>query len=271
MVNVDKLNNVCIYVDEQKLELPEQSEIRCLPGTNQIEVRSFDDQVFRLSVSDHSKNNIQVAVPKGKKVQVVLADESRIVLRERSKLIFPLVFAPKERLVNLQGEAYMKISHHPERPFITATDQLKVSVLGTEFLVSAYPNRKNQSVLLVSGKVAVQPEGGEQVMMSPHQLFTYNATNNQTILERDIDPQKLIGWKENILMMNNQSMSDVLKQIESIYSVGLNYDSNELKSIILNGKLDLTVNLEQLLERLTKIAPINVSKEQKRIIITKTK
>ncbi|NCC09566.1 MAG: FecR family protein [Bacteroidia bacterium] len=272
MVDVDTLQAISLYLDDQKITLPEQAEIRCLPDGGQIEVRSSDNKLFSLaSAQKNRKSYVEVAVPAGRKVEVILPDQSHVMLRERTKLVFPLHFDAHERAVHLQGEAYLKVTHLPEKPFITVTDELNVAVLGTEFLVSAYPEQSEQSVLLLSGRVAVEPETGRRTVLRPNQRFTYNKKTAQSVLKSEVDPQPLIGWKEDVLLMKEESLSDVLKRIEAIYAVNFNYDWESLKEVTLNGKLDLTVTVDQLLERLSKIAPITVKKDKRIITIIRSK
>lgn len=272
MVDVDTLHAISLYLDDQKMTLPEQAEIRCSPDGGQIEVRSSNNHLFTLASAQKSrKSYVEVAVPAGRKVEVILPDQSHVMLRERTKLVFPLHFDVHKRTVYLQGEAYMQVTHLPEKPFITVTDELNVSVLGTEFLVSAYPEQSEQSVLLVSGSVAVDPETGTRTILVPNQRFTYNKQTAQSVLKSGVNPQPLIGWKEDVLLMKEESLSDVLKRIEAIYGVNFNYDWESLKEVTLNGKLDLTVTVDHLLDRLSKIAPITVKKDKRIITITRSK
>lgn len=265
LVNVDTLKQVSLFIDDQRLDLPKQSEIAVL--TNGVEVRPLDGETFKISSSETRQSYAQVAVPKGQKVKVTLSDGSRITLREESKLIFPLAFKANKRTVRLVGEAYMQIAHDDSKRFVTMTDKLNVSVLGTQFLVSAYPNRVDQSVLLVSGKVEVEPQKGRKVILKPNEQLIYSTQTQAMTLKRELDPMPLIGWKEDLMIIHEESLSQVLKHIEEIYKIDLTYDWTELEKIRINGKLDMSVPVDELFDRLSKIAPIKIVRKQNQIFI----
>jgi len=270
LVDADTLHSVCLYIGEQHIVLDEQVEVRCLPASNEVEIRTAGNASFRLSAPKQKETYLQIAVPSGKKAQVILADQSKITVRERSKLSFPLQLVRQERKVYLDGEAYMKIAHNPQKRFVANTKDIHVAVLGTEFLLSAYSGNTEQSVLLVSGRVEIEPSQGKRVVMSPNERYVFNKTTGKTSLTANVDPTEHICWKEDILKINNEPLNKVLKQIEAIYHTNLKYDWNELGEIQINGKLDVSIPIDELLERLSKIAPINIDKEQRKITSTKT-
>lgn len=269
MVNVDTLHHIRLYIEDQQIELDEQAEIHCLPATHQIEIRTLNNVSFRLSVPQQDETYLQVAVPAGKRAQIYLADQSKITLREQSKLIFPLQFAAHDRKVLLEGEAYMQIARDENRTFRTQTQAMEVSVLGTEFLVSAYANNEEQSVVLVSGCVEVQSVSGEKVTMAPNQKYAYHTATHRHTLDKDVNTAPIISWIEDLLVMKDEPLNNVLKQIEHLYRVNFNYDWNALDHIRINGKLDVSVPLDEVLKSLAKIAPIEIKRNQKIITITK--
>lgn len=270
LVDADTLHSVCLYIGEQHIELDEQVEIRCLPASNEVEIRTVGNASFRLSAPKQKETYLQIAVPSGKKAQVILADQSRITVRERSKLGFPLQLAQQERMVYLDGEAYMKIAHNPQKLFVANTKDIHVAVLGTEFLLSAYSRNTEQSVLLVSGRVEIEPSKGKKVVMSPNERYVLDKATGKTSLTAHVDPTEHICWKEDILRVDNEPLNNVLKKLEGIYHTNLKYDWNELGEIQINGKLDVSVPIDELLEGLSKIAPINIDKKQLKITSTKT-
>lgn len=265
LVDVDTLHQVCLYLGEQKVELGGQTEIHCLGASNQVEIRSANNMSFKLAAPVAKETYLQVAVPAGRKVEVILADNSRITVREQSKFGFPLHLSAEKRRVHLEGEAYMKVSRNIYKQFITETPSMDVTVLGTEFLVSAYPESEVQSVLLVSGKVEVKPAQGNKQVLVPNQRYILNTTTKKANLTSLVDPGPYLFWKENLLEVKDEPLSHVLKKIEAIYQTDFSYDWNELVKIRINGKLDVSVPLDELLDRLMKIAPINIDKEQRKI------
>ncbi|CUO72701.1 FecR domain-containing protein [Bacteroides uniformis] len=267
LVNVDTLRHISLYLGEQQVELDGQIEVRCLAATNQVEVKSVSGASFRLSATEQEETYLQLAVPAGIKAEVVLADGSRITVREQSKFSFPLCLAGEKRRVYLEGEAHMKIARNINKQFVTETRNMNVTVLGTEFLVSAYPKSSEQSVLLVSGKVEVEPLQGSRLVLSPNQRYVFNTTTQKSSLDSDVDPTLYTCWRENLLEIKDEPLGDVLKSIEAIYQTNFNYDWNELAQIRINGKLDVSVPLDELLDRLVRIAPIRLDGTRRKIIL----
>lgn len=267
LVDVDTLHHISLFLGEQQVVFDSQVEVRCVAETNQVEVKSINGTSFKLSVTEQEKGYLQLAVPVGAKADVILADKSRITVREQSKLCFPLHFAEEKRKVYLEGEAYLKVTPDANKRFVTETPNMNVGVLGTEFLISAYPKALEQSVLLISGKVEVESVRGSRHVLSPNQRYVFDSSTQKSSLNSDVDPTIYICWKENLLKIEDEPLSCVLKKLEDIYNTNFNYDWNELAKIHINGKLDISVPLDELLDRLTKIAPVKLDGTQRKVIL----
>lgn len=268
LVDIDTLHNICLYLGEQKVELGTQIEIHCLAASNQIELKSADNMSFKLAAPDQKETYLQVAVPANAKAEVILADQSRITVRELSKFSFPLHLSAQKRNVYLEGEAYMKVARNTSKQFVAETKNMNVAVLGTEFLISAYPQSSEQAVLLISGKVEIEPSEGDKQVLSPNQRYILNTTTHKTSLVSRVDPNPYIYWKENLLEIKDELLCNVLKKIEAVYQTNFTYDWDQLAKIRINGKLDISVPLNELLDRLTKIAPIEIDNTKRKISLS---
>lgn len=81
-------------------------------------------------------------VPRGGEYRMVLADGTRVMLNAETRLRFPEAFGDGERRVFLEGEAYFEVAKERERPFWVDFREGTVRVLGTQFNVKAYGERK---------------------------------------------------------------------------------------------------------------------------------
>lgn len=271
LVQADTLKSLTLFIGDQRVELADNIDLTCLPETDQIEVSAYGKSLFKLSAPEGTRTYLQIAVPKGKKTNVYLADHSKVTVREGSKLTFPLAFEAKKRRIYLEGEAFMKVAHNPSKAFITETKDLNVSVLGTEFLVSAYRGESESSVLLVSGKVEVKPVDGAGTLLLPNQMYVYKKTTAQASVLPDVDPTTHLTWTDDILLMQEEPLNRILERIESIYRIRLIYNPKEMDNICINGKLDISVSADELLERLSRIAPIRYRQENGNRIIESDK
>lgn len=55
--------------------------------------------------------------------------------------------------------------------------------------------------------------------MVPNQKFIYNKTTASAHVAENVNVLPAIAWKENLLIMDSQSLAEVLKTIESHYGI----------------------------------------------------
>lgn len=101
---------------------------------------------------------VTVQANAGMRTHFNLPDGTVAYLNSGSVLSYPLHYDKKERRVTLTGEAYFKVTHNPEQPFIVsvANDRMRVKVLGTEFNLQSYNNESIVQTTLVSGAVHIE-------------------------------------------------------------------------------------------------------------------
>lgn len=99
-------------------------------------------------------------------------------MNSESRLKYPVVFTGKNRMVELEGEAYFDVSKDEEHPFVVCTEQLDVTVLGTGFNVMAYKRDSRTEVTLVKGKVDVK-SGEINEILTPCRQFVMNNENRE--------------------------------------------------------------------------------------------
>lgn len=67
--------------------------------------------------------------------QLRLADGTQVWLNAESRLKYPSRFTGEQRVVELEGEGYFKVTPDSQRPFIVKSGNITTEVLGTEFNV----------------------------------------------------------------------------------------------------------------------------------------
>src|SRR5690606_13352531 len=157
-----------------------------LPGGNRATLTLADGRTINLSeaqtgivvgdgityldgtgVLDNSASSVStimsLSTPKGGTYQITLPDGSKVWLNANSTLKYPSRFGGKERVVELEGEAYFDVSQQSTAnsrqasfvPFLVKTNNQTVEVLGTEFNISAYADDPVTKTTLVEGSVKV--------------------------------------------------------------------------------------------------------------------
>ena len=170
---------------------------------------------------------------KGQKLDIKLADGSRIRLNANSKISYPEKFGDEKREVNLDGEAYFEIAHDSIRPFIVHTAHATTRVLGTSFNVLSGP--ETTAITLVEGEVNVSLPNGQGTTLTPNLQATIVKEAKQ-IETHEVDVSKFVGWKDNTLYFNNNTVREAFTIIENWYNVDIDVKDEQLLSCVITSK-----------------------------------
>ncbi|MDB4289549.1 FecR family protein, partial [Flavobacteriaceae bacterium] len=133
-------------------------------------------------------------------------------------------------------------------PFIINTSSIKTEVLGTSFNVKAYENESNASVTLVSGKVKVKMLNKDLVLWPSFQVTFNNDT--KTYSHEKVDLNKVLSWKNNTLIFDNEPLSSIIPQLERWYDVEIRLRNLEMADCRLTGAFK-DESLESILKSFT--------------------
>jgi hypothetical protein len=248
-------NNNSIFLKEQTAHIryneKGEMEINALQMISQSETGPDNGQ-------EPSYN--QVIVPKDKYTSIVFSDGSKIRLNVASRIVYPFLFGPKEREVYLEGEAFIEVNPDPNRPFIVKTKQINITALGTSFNVTAYNEELSQTVILVTGKVAVQTKGvmPKETELSPNQLFRLSGSETSVQV---VKVENYIAWKDGLYIYKDEKLSYILNRLEHYYGISIRY-SSEIADMKFSGKLDLKNDPERVLNGLSNTAPLHCRKDE---------
>jgi ferric-dicitrate binding protein FerR (iron transport regulator) len=208
----------------------------------------------------------RLVVPAGRHASLVLPDGSKAWVNARTTLEFPARFDGSSREIRVSGEIYIEVARDTLRPFLLHAPRFSVSVTGTRFNVTAYPEEREQSVVLVEGTVLVALPGGEAVAMRPSERFT--ADGDVTRVER-VDPLDYISWKDGVLRFSGRPLPRVLASLSRYYGVPIGHE--EMDDVRLTGKLVLFDDLATVLENITVIAPLRYAVGEDGVTVTNDK
>jgi transmembrane sensor len=162
-----------------------------------------------------------LSTPRAGQYHVVLPDGSKVWLNAATSLTFPVAFVSNTRTVKLSGEAYFEVAKDKRKPFIVQTDDARVQVLGTHFNIMAYPDDKIKETTLLEGSVQIDHLSNTQ-LLKPGQQAVYQAGVDGLKISQ-IDTDDVIAWKNGLFMFNNNTIDEVMKQIERWYDVEIAY------------------------------------------------
>ncbi|QGY46666.1 DUF4974 domain-containing protein [Maribellus comscasis] len=172
---------------------------------------------------------VEINAPEGARVEFFLPDSSSGWLNSGSKLKFPAVFE-QNREVQLQGEAYFEVKHLANSDFTVDVPDFDVKVLGTKFNVLSYAADSQTEVVLAEGKVEISGKAGKfNHTMTPGKRAIFNRETRVLNVE-EVDAEMFSAWKDGFLVIDNESLEQVLSRIERWYNAEIIVEDETLKS-----------------------------------------
>jgi len=163
------------------------------------------------------EEQLELSVPHGESLQLLLPDGTRVYLHPGSRLVYPSAFVGNSRQVRLTGEAYFCVAHDASRPFMVNTPQGVVCDYGTEFNVSTRMGEQTE-VVLVEGSVGVTPAMGREQLLTPGQKCSMS--NGQcSVSEIDVDPY--ISWRDGYFHFEEATLGEILKELGRYYNLSV--------------------------------------------------
>lgn len=172
---------------------------------------------------------------KGEKARVTFSDGTQVTLNAAGSLRFPKEFQGAKREVYLDGEAYFKVAHDPEHPFIVHAQGAKVQVLGTEFNIRGWSEDSSVDVAVEEGRVAVNASSSENPQAAPEVIlargqFTRVERGKNPIPAKNINIENYLLWTRGGLHFDNVPFGQVLRHIERKFDVQIRVaDTGALK------------------------------------------
>ncbi len=157
------------------------------------------------------KTNISLITAGPERVEHLLPDQSEVILNVESYITYATKNWPKERDLDLDGEAYFKVASGSS--FSVQTDQGTVTVLGTEFNVK---NRHQYfEVICYEGKVRVNTPD-QELVLTAGQMFR--------IIEGTVVKDKQVSatvpsWINKVSSFVSVPYQQVLLELERQYGV----------------------------------------------------
>lgn len=217
----------------------------------------------------NEENLIQVVIPFGKHSSLKLPDGTTVYVNAGSQITFPAAFSGDKRVVSLIGEAFFDVKKDATHPFVVHTNDMDITVTGTEFNVSAYYDDEYTQAVLVSGVVNVSKPKllSKNIQIEPGESAIITKEEGEIITSR-VNPEKFTSWINGYIICENDPVSEVMKKVERYYNRRIQV-SSEVGPISFSGKLDLDNNLEVLLQSLAEIYSLQIEIKNETILIKK--
>lgn len=181
-----------------------------------------------------------ISTQRAQMLKAVLPDSSIVWLNADSEIVFPTVFSDTIREVRLVGEAFFQVKRNTKLPFIVHTSAESTRVLGTSFLVKAYPADSVAVVAVQSGKVSVTSNSesytnSNKVMLTKNQLVKHSMATDRMATEF-VAVEGLIEWREGTIVFVNKSLEEIIPVLERWYDIKIEVNENSLLRKTFNAK-----------------------------------
>src|SRR5438128_1951016 len=213
-----------------------------------------------------------------------LPDGSRVMLGPASSLRLPVdgkaLRTGTARDVYLEGEAYLEVKHDALRPFRVHTAAGVVEDIGTEFLVSAYPETSGMRVVVATGLVALyrpaNASGGQQAIPSaarrPLVTLTHDdlaelAASGVATVTHHVNITPYIAWTRGDLAFDGTRLGDVVPALERWYDVEIRLSDSSLAERRLTATFRRE-SLSQVLELLALSLNVRVQRDGRTVVLT---
>ncbi|MFY0255349.1 FecR family protein [Chitinophaga sp. 30R24] len=168
-----------------------------------------------------------ISTPKGRQFRVVLPDGTRVWLNAASSLQYPIAFNGKERIVQLNGEAFFEVTKNVQQPFkVRILQQLNIEVLGTSFNVNAYTNEKSSTTTLIDGAIAISlaHQTSTPMVLKPGEQLQSQDGNMK--INRHANVEKAVAWKNGLFSFQDVGLREMMRQLERWYNLDVVYEGN---------------------------------------------
>lgn len=221
--------------------------------------------VYRYAMEQQKMQDMIVSVEKGQKANITLPDGSKVWVNSDSRLIYGSRFTSKERILELEGEAYFEVAPDKDRPFIVETNDLAVRALGTSFNIKSYEEEKDISTVLMTGKVEVS-SSYDRLILNPNERIVFDKQTGHMEKSSVENAKEYINWKFNELTFKGETFENIVHTLERYYNTRIVFESESLKKYRFTGTPGNT-SLESILQILSLTSPLSYEVKDSLIIL----
>lgn len=212
-----------------------------------------------LEQSDNTAYTIET--PRGGQYKILLSDGTEVWLNAASSLTYPGIFHGNTREVSVTGEVFFHVAKNKEKPFIVKVGDIKNTVTGTSFNISAYNDEKSIKTTLVTGGLRVS-RYGDEVTLRPGQQASIA---EKKIEVNAVDTDEYTAWLNNEFSFENKNIEAIMKNISRWYNVDVYYQGNRYDNRKFGGTYTRTKGLSALLKHLESLSGIHFIVEGRRV------
>lgn len=248
------------------------SIISTSPQGEVLKITKLSGETLKISSNDLSKiikddstsvHLNTLIVPKGKRIEIILSDGTRMWVNSESKVTYPAIFSKDRRALDVVGNVFFDVAKDSSRPFEVNTNDIKTIALGTQFEVNNYEGQAC-SISLMEGKVSVE-NGHYTMIINPSEQIIAQ-TGTEKLIKQKFNIRDFGLWRDDILVFDNEPISDIIKKLNRWHNIEIVDKTKGVKNIRFTGKLNKG-SIDYHLKIITENINIKFTKEGEKIIM----
>ncbi|MEW9607144.1 FecR family protein [Bacteroides sp. L008] len=196
----------------------------------------------------------------GMECHIVLSDGTKVHLNAESQLTYPICFNNKERIVQVEGEAYFDVAPDKAHPFIVQTPHTSIRVTGTSFNVRAYADEGVESTTLVSGGVKINNEN-EDYELLPNQHFLYDK-NSQKGIVSNVNAELYTSWESGSFIFINIPLENVMSYLSKWYGFKYTFEDDAAKQVKIGAYLNRYANMNPIIDMIMELNMVDIKQRE---------
>lgn len=198
---------------------------------------------------------------------ISLPDGSTVTLGGLSAI--EVHYQTSERRVELvSGEAFFSVTQDPGRPFIVATTDAEIRVVGTQFDVRRSSDGVRIAVLVGRVEVTqtqVKDIDGVKTLIKVTQVLTANQKisarkdDNEFAKPQFIERELPGAWRNGRLIYEKAKLSEVISDADRYYIGNIIIDTEDLKELLVSASFR-TNQIQEMMDTLSAVLPVSVKK-----------
>lgn len=249
-----------IKAKEQKAGKPQKKLLKYIIAASVVFITSFITYTyFQSSLITHH-------TAYGEILELKLKDGTLVTLNSNSSICYN---KNNPRKVELKGEAYFDVNKKEttNAKFWVYTSDLTVEVYGTQFNVKASKEKTN--VYLEEGNILLSFDDGNYKQMEPGNYIEYSSQVQKVIVDKKrVSNEEQTSWKNGTLIFDHTTLAKALQKVSDTYGVFFEYETPEIKNILITGTVP-TTNLDICLNAIKKSINVDIKKENSILVVSK--
>lgn len=219
---------------------------------------------------DQQSGVIEFTTPKGQQSELTLPDGTFVALNYDSKIKYHISENEHIQEVELEGEAFFKVTKNKGRTFRVITSEMDVNVLGTEFNVKAYPDLRKVETTLLEGSIEIKDITGKDktVLLKPGEKWILNKADYTENVEK-VNAKLSSLWREGEYYFERVSLGDLAKMLNRMYKVNIQFHDSSLENELYSGSVFQDDSIDKIFEFINLTVPVEIKKGKNEILISR--